>query len=463
MFGAFCKRTRLSGLYIHSLFLMALLLTACAPISPVSHAPIVVATASPDAGSESSDVPIAWYKLLLQLAKSTPGFSPPVVSRAFGYAGVALYEAIAPGMSGYRSLTGLVNELPTMPPVEPGAAYHWPSVANSALATILRHLFPTITAEPLVAINKLEQKFEAQFAAELSPDVLARSQARGRAVADAVFEWSKSDGGHEGYLHNFSNEYVAPTGEGVWQPTQPRYAPALQPYWGETRLFVPDDSDACAPPPPPAYSTDPSSQFYQEAREVYDTVRNLTPEQQEIAKFWADDAGVTATPPGHSLSIATQVLQAEDASLALAAETYARLGMALADSFTSCWQTKFQYNVMRPITYIQQVIDPNWNREGITDPLITPPFPEYTSGHSVEAQAAATILTSLFGEHYRFTDLTHVDLGLAPRTFASFDEFADEAAISRLYGAIHYRTAIEQGQVQGACIGERIMALDLKQ
>jgi hypothetical protein len=171
---------------------------------------------------------------------------------------------------------------------------------------------------------------------------------------------------------------------------------------------------------------------------------------------------VTATPPGHSLAIATQVLRQERAPLSLAAETYAKIGMALADSFVACWKTKFETNVPRPITYIRQHIDATWNDPDVTDPLITPPFPEYTSGHSVEAQAAADILTSLFGENYRFTDATHTDLGMPPRTYPSFAAFAEEAAISRLYGGIHYRYAIEQGMAQGLCVAERVSALEFR-
>jgi hypothetical protein len=152
-------------------------------------------------------------------------------------------------------------------------------------------------------------------------------------------------------------------------------------------------------------------------------------------------------------------LDHENASLSMAAESYAKLGIAVADAFITCWHTKFVYNVMRPITYIQAVIDPAWNNPEMTDPVSTPPFPEYPSGHSVQSGAAAVVLNNLFGVDYHFVDNTHAALGLEPRPFDSFDAAADEAAISRLYGGIHFRSAIENGIVQGKCVGERVLGL----
>jgi hypothetical protein len=151
------------------------------------------------------------------------------------------------------------------------------------------------------------------------------------------------------------------------------------------------------------------------------------------------------------------VLDTQNASLAIAAEAYAKVGMAVADAFIACWHTKFEFNLIRPITYIQRVIDPNW-----TTPVGTPPFPEYTSGHSVQSGAVAQLLTDLFGENFAFVDHTHDERGLEPRAFGSFFDFADEAAISRLYGGIHYRAAIDRGLEQGKCIGQRISALKFK-
>lgn len=415
--------------------------------------------AAPSLESEG-EVAMSWFDLQLKLVKETPGFTPPVAARAFGYSGVALYESVVPGLEGYQSLAGQLNELVALPQPAPGAEYHWPTAANSALANISRYLFPTASNDNLAAIEILYGQYASQFEAEVEADVFNRSVRWGRVIADAIYAWSVSDGGHEGYNRNFPADYVAPVGDGLWIPT-PRLngdpQPAMQPYWGNNRPFVLNAGDECAPPAPKAYSDDPESAFYGEALEVYEAVNNLDAQQTEIALFWSDDPGATATPGGHSISILTQVLRAEQAGLDLAAEAYARLGIALADAFIGCWNAKFEHNLLRPVTYIQNMWDAEWM------PLLnTPPFPEYPSGHSVQSGAVAAVLTALFGDSYAFVDHTHDARGLAPRSFSSFDEFAQEAAISRLYGGIHYRMAIELGLKQGACIGAQVNALTFR-
>jgi hypothetical protein len=431
--------------------------------SPLIWVTVTPAPASlPAVGAYDSRVATTWFDLYLDLVQTTPGFTPPVASRAFGYAGVTLYEAVAPGMPGYQSLAGQLNELPPLPQPPAGETYHWPIVANSALAHITRYLFANTSNENITAIDALEQKFAAEFGPQPDPAVADRSVSRGQAVAEAIFIWSTTDGGHEGYLRNFPAGYTPPAGPGMWISTPPDFNAAMQPDWGDNRPFALKTGAECPPGPPPAYSEDPASAFYAEAMEVYEAVNNLTPEQEEIALFWADDPGRTATPPGHSISILNQVLVQQGASLDTAAEAYARLGMAAADSFISCWYTKYQYNLIRPISYIQQIIDPDWNTPQVTDPVTTPPFPEYTSGHSAQSGAAAQVLTGLFGDNFSFTDHTHDERGFAPRSFSSFFDFADEAAISRLYGGIHYRAAIELGIEQGKCIGQQINALKFK-
>ena len=190
---------------------------------------------------------------------------------------------------------------------------------------------------------------------------------------------------------------------------------------------------------------------------MYRAVNELTPEQEAIARFWSDDPGTTPTPSGHSISITTQVLRRERASLAKAAETYARLGMAVSDAFVACWHEKYRYNLLRPVTYIRALIDGDW-----LPVLVTPPFPEYPSGHSVQSGAAFQVLTDLFGRRYSFVDHTHDERGLASRRFRSFSEAAEEAAFSRLYGGIHFRAAIENGVAQGKRIGRAANALSLR-
>jgi hypothetical protein len=405
----------------------------------------------PPASAYPADVPAAWFDLALELVRTTPGFTPPVASRALGYAGVALYESIVPGTRRGRSLAGGLNGL-TRGPRPDDRAYHWPTVANSALALILRKLFPTTSSENIAAIDELERRFAADARATLPSGIYRRSTARGREVARHVFRWSRTDGGHEGFLRNFPT-FTPPRGPGLWEPTPPGFLPALQPFWGRNRPFVLRSGRACGPGLPPSYSEDPASPFYLEAHECYLAVNDLTPEQEAIARFWSDDPGQTPTPPGHSISILTQVIRELDSPLGRAARAYAMVGIAVADAFISCWRTKYRDNLLRPVTYIQRHIDPDW-----MSILNTPPFPEYTSGHSVQSGAAAHVLTDLFGD-LSFTDRTHDARGLPARSFASFMEAAEEAAVSRLYGGIHFRAAIERGIEQGICVGKQVSAL----
>lgn len=404
----------------------------------------------------NAEVPLAWFDLQLKLVKETPGFSPPVVSRVLGYAGVTLYEAVVPGMPTYRSLAEQLKGLAELPRVAPEPRHHWPTVANSALATITRLLFANASSANKAAIGALELRFANEFRPRLQPEIFQRSVAHGKSVAEAIYTWSLSDGGHESYAKNLPYSYKAPVGPRLWVPTSPNFTRALQPYWGNNRPFVLNAGSECQPPPPPPYSEQPGTDFYDEMMEVYQVVNHLTGEQRTIAEFWADNPGETATPPGHSISILNQIIRQKQIPLGATAEAYAKVGMAVADAFIACWRTKYQYNLLRPITCIQSLMDPNWN------PIMdTPPFPEFTSGHSVQSGATAQVLTDLFGE-VTFTDHTHDHRGFAPRAFASFFAAADEAAISRLYGGIHFRSAIELGLEQGKCIGRKVSALKFK-
>jgi hypothetical protein len=421
----------------------------------VSAVPAMATGKRRGADRVSAEVPTAWFDLSLALVRSASGFSPPVASRAFAYAGLTLYEAVVPGMDGYRSIGKVFRGLNGLPHIR-DERYDWEAAANAALASILRSLIPTAGAAERSALAELEADFERRLAQRLPHRVLVRSKWRGREVAARIFAWSQGDGGHEGYLRNFP-PYTPPVGPGLWVPTPPAFSPALQPFWGANRTFALADVRSPRPDDHPPYSEEAGSRFRQEAEEVYQAVNTLTPEQEAIARFWSDDPGQTATPPGHSISITTQVLRQESSSLAAAAEAYARVGIAVSDAFVACWYQKYRYNLLRPVTYVRALIDPDW-----TPLLITPPFPEYPSGHSVQSGAAFQVLTDLFGKRYALVDHTNDDRGLPARSFDSFLDAAREAAISRLYGGIHFRAAIDNGVFQGRRIGQAVSALSLR-
>jgi membrane-associated phospholipid phosphatase len=423
----------------------------------------VTAAAQPrDATQYSANVAIDWMQLNLQLAQQTPGFSPPVAARAYAYVALALYESVVPGMPAHRSLAGQLNELDSLPPAQPDEVLHWPTVANAALAAMTRMMFPSASPENKQRIDLLERSLPLKYTTEFDPaavttEITRRSDSFGKLMAMALMTWARTDGGHEawGPLKRSQPNYVPPSGAGQWSATPPSFGPALLPWWGDNRPAVLKSADACPAPAPPPYAETAGSAFHKEAEEVFRIANAATQEQRQFALYWADDPGKTPTPAGHWLHIAGDVLKARNATLADAAETYARLALALNDAFIASWRTKYQINLLRPVTYVQLFIDSNWS-----PPLMnTPPFPEYPSGHSVQSAAAAAVLAQRFGANTPFTDTAHNDRGWGPRTFRSFAAAAEEAALSRLYAGIHFRSGVAGGQVQGRCVAEKVLAV----
>ncbi|MFN3939694.1 MAG: vanadium-dependent haloperoxidase [Chitinophagales bacterium] len=358
-------------------------------------------------------------------------------------------------MDNANSLAGQITDLTALPVVEEGEKYYWPICANEALYNIILNLMPTATAENLAQLSDIYNDFDASFSS-IPADIYNRSKLFGQEIAAAVFEYSITDGAHECYLYNFPASYIPPTGDYAWVPTPPAYLNALQPYWGSVRPFVASNVDDAMAVPPYAFSTAPGSTMYKQALDVYNMVEETTPEMTAIALFWADDPGTTFTPPGHAWAIAKQVIDNEDANLGKAALTYGKLGLALHDAFVSCWNNKYIFNLIRPVTYIREYIDADFNT--IVD---TPPFPEYTSGHSTNMGAFTAVMEDLYGKSYAFEDDSHT--GVYPsRYFESFSDAAYEAAISRMYGGIHYKQACVQGVICGRLVGENVNALNWK-
>lgn len=406
----------------------------------------------PTADNYSSKMVRDYYGLSLHLVKSTTGFTPPVASRAFGYMGLALYESTVDGLPGMTSLSGKLYWYTLPAPLQQHGELHWPTVANNAMAAIMDSLFSNCSAQNRDSIYWLRDSYNLAFEGTLPGAVYAESRDHGNAIAAHVLAYSKTDGGHLCQFNNFPTSYVPPVGEGLWVQTGAQTA--LQPYWGLNRPFIMEDTLAgIIPDGPPAYSSDASSEFYAYAYQVYDTRLNLSAEDSTIAEYWGDGGG-TVTPPGHSISMLGQVLRAENADMATAIRAYAQLGLALSDAFLACWRTKYIYNLLRPITYIRANIDSTWS------PLLaTPPFPEYVSGHSSQSGAFSAVMTDLFGDYYEFTDSTHGTNYGGPRHFLSFQEAAEEAMVSRLYGGIHYQFGNEDGFQLGHAVGSNMNAL----
>jgi hypothetical protein len=397
-----------------------------------------------------------WFELSLKLVRHTPTYSPPVASRSFAYLSIAAYEAAASGAPDLQSLAGQLNGLKPLPQREAGKAYDEAVVMDAVLASGVERFFANTGPTGQHVMQVFSAKQRAAVSDGVAPDVVSRSVAYGEAVTAFVLDWSMDDGGAVIDNMGFPLDYALTPGPAHWVPTsliRQQQAPLL-PGWGKNRTFAMPGGATCKLPPPPEYSEDKASAFYGQALEVYQTSKTLTPEQRDIARFWSDDPMLSPTPPGHWVSIALQILDRDRAGLSQSIDVLARLNVAMADAFIGCWQAKFEYDLLRPLTYIRRFIDPKW--EAL---LITPPFPEYPSGHSSESGAAATVLTALFGEDFAFDDHTHERDGLKPRHFSGFWAAANEAGLSRLYGGIHFRAAIDRGLDQGRCVAAFALAL----
>lgn len=383
-------------------------------------------------------------------------FSPPVASRIYTYMTVAGYEVAIHDDSRFVSYAGQLHGLDPVPEPEKGLEYCFPIASIQATLKVGRSMvFSEDNMDKFY--NNMMQELKDSGVPE---DVFERSIAYGNQVADHILAWSSKDN----YKQSRSfPKFTVKDDAASWKPTPPAYMDAVEPHWNKIRTFVLDSAAQFKPVPPPAFSTDKNSQFYKDAYEIYLMGKELNEEHREIGSFWDCNPFVMnvkghvmfatkkISPGGHWMNITNVACYKVNADFVASAEAYSRVALSLVEGFISCWDEKFKSKVIRPETYINQYIDKDWL------PLLqTPPFPEYTSGHSVISSAASEILTNLFGDNFAFVDSTEVEFGLAVRSFPSFKSAADEAAISRMYGGIHYRPACEVGIVQGTGVGRFI-------
>jgi hypothetical protein len=425
--------------------------------------------------------------------------SPPVASRVLAYAAVGLYEGLATASPGLVSLAGQLNGLDSLPRPDSAKRYDPILVALSAEQTVLDSLFIEGLPATRAALATLADSLEkARLALGIPNGVRADSRDLGERLGKAILAWAAGDGfnetrtkpyqpavgarfwvndsrGDEYTPQNLSavRDFVAfdnpgatlrrgEVGERSLAVTRPKAsdvrtlkaanpAGVTEPWWGTIRPFALRSVDECPVPPPVEWSTRRESPFYAQAKQVYDVGRALTEEQYQTVLYWADNPGQSGTPMGHWLAIGSQLVSQLNLSADRAAEVFVLMTLAQADAFIAIWHEKFRLNLIRPVTYIRRYIDSTW-----TPAIVTPAFPEFPSGHSGQSAAAATVLTALLGVA-SFEDSTNLALGHPVRRFSSFQEAADEAAISRVYGGIHFPMGNENGKVLGRCVGRVVV------
>ncbi|MDZ4674319.1 MAG: vanadium-dependent haloperoxidase [Gemmatimonadota bacterium] len=434
-----------------------------------------------------------WMHTLYGVVRSER-IGPPVASRLLAYLSIALYEGMAAATPEMPTLAGTVNGLGPLPTAEPGERYDATLVAVAAERAALDSLMVAALPSTRATLGGLaDSLIAARTSLGLDPAVVERSLALGRQIGNAVVAASRSDG----FAGTRGRPYTPPSGPGLWYNDSPGAVftaqnvsgitdfvgldnpantlrpgaasdrglvldrpkagnaelPALniagvtEPFWNEVRPFMLRTWNECQIADPPPYSTDTASVLYQQARAVVAAQLALTEDERVTALYWADNPGETATPAGRWVAIASQMISERQLPAPEAARLFAATSMAVADAFIAGWGYKFQYNLIRPRTYIRRVIDPAWEPQ-----IPTPPFPEYPAGHSSQSAAGATIVVRLLGDG-PFADSTSVAIGHQVRHFKSFMEAADEAATSRLYGGIHFPMGNAAGGVLGRCIG----------
>lgn len=400
--------------------------------------------------SFSSEIIEKWMDLQIRLMQKGAGVPNHGYSRHYTYSGIAAWESLAPGMPQSVQLKSKWSGLTGLPQYDHRKRYYWPANVNAALASMNRSFFPNASNEDKAAIDSLEDALNNHFRTRADQNTLTRSAQFGKAVAAAVFAWAETDG-----YKIANNDYTPPTGPGKWVPSpgSPADTKPLTPYWGNNRPVIRGSINNTAVVAPPAYSTNPNSTFYKMVKHVYDTKNNATPDQQAMAYFWRDVPGVTS--PGHWLSILRQVVDKTNSSLAKAAFAYALTGAAINDGLIACFKDKYKYALVRPVTYVRDVMgDTAWNS------LIgTPNHPEYPSAHSSLSAAAGEVFQKIFGHIGPFTDHTYDYLGFAPRTYATLVKIGEEAGYSRLPAGIHYQQSIDAGLWQGRKVALNISNL----
>ena len=418
---------------------------------------------TPNDALQTPKVAIQWADMTLRTVILSQPNTPTYTSRCLAYIGLTMFESVVHGSLIHQSVSGQLNQMPALPVPEPSKQYNWIVALNSGQASIIKKFYPFNTLHEIDSLETLILGEEIKKTND--QQMISRSVQFGKLIADAIFTWSETDGGKDGQQQIFNNNYQYHTGPGYWiQP--PPGSQSSVPYpmhtsWGGNRNFVPANATVPIPPIIP-YSTDPASDYYKEFLEVYNINKNLTQEEKEIAVWWSDDPKQSYAPPGHSYNIASISLRKTNPDIFTAAEAYARTGLAVADAFIDCWRCKYTYHSQRPFPYIDTFIDTSYVQF-----WPEPPFPAFSSGHSTQAAAMATVLTAMFGDNFSLTDNTNEfrvkdvarNIDFKPRTYGSFWQSAEECGYSRLQGGIHTRQDNVEGQAMGKLIGQNVNAL----
>ena len=386
-------------------------------------------------------------------------FSPIVASRNYTYANVAAYEVIAAGYPDqYASLAGQLKGLSILPKPAAGKTIDVEFASLLAFCKLGESVtFPAGSMREYVdSLKKLAKDYG------MPGDVLDNSIAFSDTISSVIMEWTR----HDNYAQTRgAPEYTVMDSPGRWVPTPPAYSAAMEPHWNQIRPLVLDSTNQFIPPPPfPFDITHKNSDYYKEVMLIKNAGDSLDPEQEHIADFWDDNPfklNVSGhmmfgtkkfSPGGHWMSIVGIAAEKAHADFPTTVSAFTKTSIALFDAFIQCWDEKYRHNTIRPETVINKYIDPNWRPH-----LQTPPFPEYTCGHSTISAAAAEALTSIFGDNFQYTDTTELEFGIKSRSYKSFRDAALENNWARFYGGLHYHHSCIVSTEYGRKVGELVV------
>lgn len=388
------------------------------------------------------------------------GFAPIVASRNYAYANIAAYECIVAGYpKEYISLAGQINGLKAMPKADTTKKVDYEFASLLSFCKVGEAVtFPEGSMKGYVDSLKKLAKNEG-----MPGDMFENSVAFADTISNAILLWSKKDN----YAQTRSaSRYTVIDTPGRWVPTPPAYSSALEPHWNEIRPIRLDSASQFTPPPPiPFDIKNKNSDYYKQVMAVKNGVDSLTDEQKHIAEFWDDLGGklnvaghvmfITKkfSPPGHWMNIVGIASQKAKANFRKTVAAYTLTSICMFDAFIQCWDEKFRSNMVRPETVINKYIDPEWRPY-----LQTPPFPEYTCGHSTVSAAAAEALTEVYGDNFAYTDTSELEFGIANRSFTSFRQAADENNWARFYGGIHFHPSCIVSSEYGKKVGVFILS-----
>ncbi len=403
-----------------------------------------------------SEIHQSWMNSTLEITRQTPGYSAPVAARTFSYFSIGMYESSVELLSNNQSLSGQLSDWNRNTWKSDDDQLSFPLIANEVNHILTRYFYINMPPASSEKVKSLYLNWKLKLQKKVRKKSKWKSLEYAEKLAAEIINWSKGDGADNCWNKNFPKDFQEKMCLGCWTKTLPGFERALQPFWGQNRTMLPSNTAQCNDLKPMPFSSDANSDFYQENLKIVDFYKNLTIEHKTIAKYWDDSPGVSGTPVGHLYSIALQLSSSQKLSLALELQSYVLLGIAMNDAVIESWRLKYEFSAIRPISYIQQYIDPKFNTA-----IPTPPFPEFPSGHSFQSGAGSEILKFIFSDTLSFSDFTNVkrtDIEGKQRSFTNFTAMSEEMSMSRFYGGIHYDYTLLQSLIFGRKIGRNTLS-----